>query len=375
MLEILKLALRNLGRRKLRTALTILAVSLAIALTVSAMSVYEGYLRAIEETFEAVDIFVLPKGQTIMTLGEVYLPEGFVENLTRIKNVRLAFPSLAVQVPVGVGRTPIRVIGMPVEFMSEGLPYAELLEGRFPRTGERTLLLGYAAAKGADMEIHDNIPIGGTNFTVVGILKPFGDYRDNFAFAPLATLQEALRLENRATHFLVFVEDRTLIEETASEIGSRLDVSAYHARAVSEQVEGIMEQAKAIESIYYALTLLIGALFVFCIMTVTVTERTREIGVLRAIGATKVFIFKMFLIEAILIGLLGGAFGTGIGIALSVLYETLLGQFLGVYIEPVFPLEVIGTAFLIALAVGCLAGFYPAYRASRIQVVEALRYE
>jgi ABC-type antimicrobial peptide transport system permease subunit len=121
------------------------------------------------------------------------------------------------------------------------------------------------------------------------------------------------------------------------------------------------------------ISLLVGGIGIMNIMLVSVTERTREIGIRRAIGARRNDILAQFLVEALAVSLIGGAFGVmlGVGISLLVARVPLNGQFL----EPVISPGAVLLAFGVSATIGLFFGFYPAMRASRLHPIEALRYE
>jgi len=231
--------------------------------------------------------------------------------------------------------------------------------------------------------IGQQITLGSSNFLVVGVLASKGTTgganQDTVAIAPYTAVQDQLTGESQSfTELLVQANSSTTINLAQSEVENILaaqnntTVAQLPFLVVNEQ--SLLTTATSttgtltfLLGIVAGISLLVGGIGVMNIMLVSVTERTREIGIRKAIGAPKLAILMQFLIEAVVISLIGGAVGVGIGLIGS--------RFKIDGVQPVVAPASIALAFGVALAVGVFFGFYPANRAASLRPIDALRYE
>ncbi|MCK4736151.1 MAG: FtsX-like permease family protein, partial [Methanophagales archaeon] len=222
---------------------------------------------------------------------------------------------------------------------------------------------------------------------VKGIIKDssieFGFCPDEQIFIQESTFSEMLD-ESGYTIF-ASAESMDKVDEVTEDIENRLDrllgvskvssiESPYFIRSQKEFLEMAQEQTSFFSSILLVIaliSLLVGSIGIMNIMLVTVTERTREIGLMKAVGATKFDVLITFLVESGMIGLIGGAFGAAIGIGFCRII-TMINLPLP---SPVTPIEWVFIGLGVALAVGIVSGIYPAYKAARMRPLEALTYE
>jgi putative ABC transport system permease protein len=383
-LGVLRLAFKNLTRRRTRTALTIFGVVIAISFTVGLLSVSEGFMASLENTIRkrGGDIYVWTKRMTMFPLpGSAFLtfPQEYVDNISRYENVKVAIPIFETIIPTSQPeKFPIIVDGLPPSMFQFLKPYASVEKGRMLNDRDNyTLLLGNTLAKSENLDVGSKLAIMGKNFTVVGILNHLGDIDDNIAFAPLSSLQEAYHQAGYVNYAVIIVEDINAASETASKIGNDFpDLSAFTLEEALAQMKELLQVARAIHLSVSSVSLLIGILFVLCTMIMAVSERVREIGTMRAIGASRFYIFKLIVAESVIISLVGGLFGCLGGYGLSKVINWTLNAFVGIaFIEPLVSIRLVAAGLAVAFLVGCLAGLYPAWRASKQNIVEALRYE
>ena len=219
------------------------------------------------------------------------------------------------------------------------------------------------------------IIIGQRPFEVIGVLEKQGDMFgqfDNQAIIPLQQLQAAFLHTRELEMIQVKVKDVADLENAKDELHSvmrrirRLAPGDPDDFAINQQ-EQILEMVHKITAFITGLSLFVGGIGIMNIMFVSVAERTREIGIRKAIGAKRRTILLQFLIEAATICLIGGAIGLGIAWPLTLLLQ----QYMPVTLSPI----VVGLALLVSLATGVLSGFVPAWRAARMNPVDALRNE
>jgi putative ABC transport system permease protein len=225
--------------------------------------------------------------------------------------------------------------------------------------------------------------LGSSNFTVVGVLASKGTSgvtdQDAVAIAPYTAVQDQLTGESQSfTELLVQAKSASTVNLAQSEVEDIL--AAQNDTTVADLPFLVVNETTLLGAatsttgtltfllgIVAGISLLVGGIGVMNIMLVSVTERTREIGIRKAIGAPKLAILLQFLIEAVVISLFGGAVGVGIGLIGS--------RFRIDGIQPAVAPDSIILAFGVALAVGVFFGFYPANRAASLRPIDALRYE
>jgi len=196
-------------------------------------------------------------------------------------------------------------------------------------------------------------------------------------YLPISTLQEIFEQKDKITFLAVVVDDVGKVKETAARISN--SVKGVVAQA-SEDIIGLLKDwigtARTIHFIIASFALLIGVLFVLSTMMMSVSERTKEIGVLRAIGAGKGFIFRLILFESLIIGIFGGILGCLLGYLISYSITQLASRAFGlVFIRTQVTTRILGFGMETSLLIGALAGLYPAFRISKTNIVQALRYE
>jgi len=284
--------------------------------------------------------------------------------------------------------TGVSIIGTTTDYMQTSNTTIE--KGRFITQGEnysgsRVAVIGYDVAEelfeNSD-PIGEDVKIGPYKFRVVGIIEKQGKFlglqsMDNQAIIPLGTFQ---RLFSRRGFFRLSVKvDKNYMEEAEFEVRSIM--RRIRGLRPDEQDNFAINKQEAFETTYNGIKLAIGGTGIFItvlslvvggigimnIMFVSVKERTREIGIRKAIGATRNVILSQFLIEAVLICLMGGLTGLGFAYALSFVINQLLPS--------TMPVSLAILAVIISLAVGIVSGLVPAYRAAKLDPIEALSYD
>jgi putative ABC transport system permease protein len=371
MLEII----RNMARRKLRTGLTIFGIVIGIfALTVmGSMTEYFNTLidNAVKQA--GTNIGVSPKGgdfQSVLTPNDQ-------KKIERVAGVRYVLPVVldTLEELQAVNFQPNFVLGLTPETARLDLPSATLKRGRWLERGDQ-----YQTVIGSTIATKRNLDLGGTityhdhDFTVVGILNPTQTSPDTMVVIPLDVMRKLLKAPDLIMSLDIVPEDPSQVNALARRIQAAVDTVSVTTP------EDAINQARQGLAIFNAILLggafmavIVGGLAVVNTMIMSVSERTQEIGLKKAIGATDWDIIKEYVTEATLIGLFGGLVGLAFGAGSATLLNSTLSQALGgTDIFTVTPrLAVISLAFAIFLGAG--AGLLPAWNAARLDPVKALR--
>jgi putative ABC transport system permease protein len=413
--EILGLAFDTLRANKLRSALTILGVVIGVTSIVAMTSLIRGFGDQMHELIRQMGsdtVYIQKMGFTSFASGRDFLDLLKRPNLTEADAKAIAaLPSVAMvgmQLGGGPGQAPQRitygnestrpmvVIGASANFAETN--YIEMENGRFFSDFEVTrrryvAVLGYAPASTLFPNIDPigkKVRIGPTEFTVVGTMgkrpSPLGN-PDEFVVIPVTThekLYSTPTIRGILTRFLTItvvprpgIPRDEVIREVSEVMRSRhrlrLDEENDFDIVTSDAVMNIVDQlTRAIALalvVISSIALMVGGIGVMAIMTISVTERTREIGIRKAIGARRREILVQFLLEAVFLTSVGGVLGILLGSAIGLIVNALANF-------PVsLPLWSFALGFAFSAAVGIFFGMYPAIRASRLDPIEALRYE
>ena len=377
-MELFLLVLRNLLARPVRSLLTLLGVLVATASMVLFLSFGEGLRRALFQELSRVGpaIQVVPEGAEGFVFGA--LPEIPPETLKALEEagkalgVRAVVPTLFLTRGGFDPSTSFLFQGLP-----EGTPPDLLYPGLKAKEGRLTPS-EKGAVVGAKVAERSGLALGSVlrltprlELRVEGVLEATGGLADNLIFVPLRAIQEALGTEN-VTAVLVALSPGQKAEAVARALEEA--VPGVKAQTTSEVMRFAERALRISDLVRFGISLValvVGGLLVANTVTMSVYERVREFGVMRALGARRGFIFRLVLLEALLIALLGGALGLGLGA-------------LGAFANNLYTLDQVGLALSavtgrlalfalgVALGLGLTAGLLPAYHASRIPVVEAL---
>lgn len=369
--------LRNMSRRKVRTGLTIFGIVVGIfAVTVmgSMVEYFNGLIaNAREGASEA--IIVSPKGGIRASLSE-----ADVNRIERVRGVQAAVPQVATFFEslssVSFG-PPDQVIGVPPEQILELWSPDDLAAGRFPERGDTyQMVVGTSIAKKEKLALGSTLNWRDKDFQIIGLLKETQTAPDGWLIAPMDIVQKTIERPGLITQINVIPEDKTQVAELTERIKDRVD--NVNVQTLEEQLDAIEQGLAVFNAILLSsavLAAIIGGLAVVNTMIMSVSERTPEIGLKKAIGATNGNIIGEFLMEAAVIGLLGGAIGFLLGWGVAGLLNVGATEALGgTEIFKITPrLAAIAVGFAVAL--GVAAGLLPAWSASRLDPVVALREE
>ena len=402
--EGLIIALEAIRANKVRTVLTTLGIVIGVTSVVTMSTAIRGIDASFQNGISALgaDVIYLDKWAWFSN-------EPFWKQRNRREITMSEYEQFAAQVKLPVALAPSSDVNAAIKYKDlsvEGVfimgSTAEYLkttnftfsEGRFfseteSRGGRFVVVLGFELSKNlfpTGSAVGKTVKIKGIEFRVVGVLSEQGSFvlgpfnPDKRAYIPLrAMASKMVNLAERGIVIQIRAQNTTMVEDTKEEaIGVMRKVRGlkYYEEdnfAVNQQ-DGLMSNINdtigviQIAGLFItSLSLFVGAIGIMNIMFVSVKERTREIGVRKAIGAKRRTILIQFLLESSVICLIGGF----IGLLLSILLSMLIQQFIPTAIQP----DMVFLAIFISLATGVIAGFAPAYSASKMDPVDALRYE
>jgi putative ABC transport system permease protein len=397
------MAFQSLNANRARAMLTMLGIIIGVAAVITMTAIGQGAQQVIANQISSMGSNMLqidPGPTTVGGIssgagGSIHLSEKDAEALRQSQFLTQIAASVdtRAQVVAGNSNWQTRITGSTPEIM--GIRNYQVSDGEMftdadAKTGRKVCLLGKTVADnlfgvGAD-PIGQSVRIGNIPFVVIGLLKPkgsnsFGQDQDDNVLAPLTTVQRRLMGITWLEDIFVSTVSTDLTEVAIQDvthilrIQHRLSGTGSDDFRVRSQVEMAQAAAQSTQTLTDLLrmaaviSLVVGGIGIMNIMLVSVTERTREIGIRKSIGAKRLNILTQFLTEAVTLSLVGGAFGVLLGFGASDFVSTQNGW--SVIISP----QAVGLAFAAATAVGIFFGWYPAMKAARLNPIEALRYE
>jgi len=420
--DIIRFSLNSLMHRKLRSWLTILGIVIGVAAVVSIISIGSGTQQIVSSQLGGLgaDIITVSPGfsrafgqgfgrtrETMQTTTQTTTQQNLTnKDIQTIKSV----PGVQFVNGIVSGRVDVTYLAETASVSVQGVDIlawremttSELESGRYLAPGDsNSIVIGNRIANDMfkqPLVINTQINIEGNSFKIVGILKASGGFAgfgdDNTIFMPASAARTAVEDmgTNQFSSIQVKVTDSKLVNETSNAIEQRLlvlrrvtentkDFTVTSAQAMQETISSVMDTMNLFLTGIAAISLLVGAIGIANTMFMSVMERTRQIGVLKALGTTNSEVMKLFLIESAMIGFIGGLIGIFLGfIASGIISELGARLMIGAGMRgstsiTVITPELILFAIGFSVFIGALSGLLPARRAANLQPVEALRYE
>ena len=361
--------LKNLWRRKTRTVLTMLGVAVGVAAVVALSAFGEGFASGFESIFSSsgADLTVGQKDAVMLILSAVDASVG--EEIALMPGVD-AVSGTVIGI-VQMTDAPYFVV-MGEDPHGFAMKHYRLIAGG-PLASRKQILLGKITAKNFNKQVGESFILNGMTYRVAGIYETGVNLEDGGAVMGLEDAQRAFDKRYRVNYFNVKVEDAREIEALKKQIEDRWpELVATRSGEATQQAEAT-NMYRSFGSFLGFFAVLVGGLGMMNTMLMSVFERTREIGVLRAVGWRRRRVLGLILGESLVLAGGGGALGIGLGIGLTALarlspsVESLLS---GVFTPAIF-IQAVATALLL----GALGGLYPAWRAAQLAPVEAMRYD
>jgi putative ABC transport system permease protein len=400
--ETVKLAMQSVSRNVLRSVLTLLGIVIGVAAVIAMVTIGNGTTQKVTEDLSKLGSNMLiarPGQSTFGPGGTSSEARSFAERdiailRASLNDARAIAPASVRQSSAvyGTENYSTTVTGTDAQFFvaqdwsfTSGRPFSD---GE-TRSGAAVCVIGATIVKelyGRVPPLGERLRIGSISCEVIGVLaakgqSAFGSDQDNTVLMPLRTFQRRLAGNNRIATIYISVASAEAVPRVQGEIETILrerrrigpgQEDNFTVRDMTQVVSTLTATSTVMTGLLgavAAVSLLVGGIGIMNIMLVSVTERTREIGIRLAIGALERQVLIQFLVESIVLALFGGVIGIGVGLALAgVASYSMSIPFLA-------DLRIVVLAFLFSGAIGVIFGFFPARRAARLDPIEALRHE
>ena len=403
--ESFRMALHSLRGNRLRTLLTSLGIVIGVAAVIILVALGDGVQAGLDAQFSRL------ANQINISRADGSVPSGGVarqltdEDVAALRNRALApdivsvTPSTSGSAALTAGQAQERasVLGATLDYLdvsARGMAAGQWFTDAQERGNAKVVVLGQQAigllwgpTVNLDKVIGSEIRVNRTTFRVIGVLVPDGQ-QDNLAIVPLgASRTYLLGNGDEVDQIIVKSVDAGSVNQASTELTDILD-HQHHITSPTNRdfnvhvFQSLLDQRNqfigfltVFTAAIAAISLVVGGIGVANIMLVSVTERTREIGIRKAVGARNTAILKQFLIEAVLVTGFGGLIGVVLGVGAAIGGGTIMPMFIPSFPVPIVTIRPVVIAFAVSLLIGVIAGGYPANRAARLHPIQALRYE
>ncbi|MCI2399535.1 ABC transporter permease [Aliiroseovarius subalbicans] len=399
--ETVRLAIQAIFRNTMRSILTVLGIVIGVAAVIAMVTVGQGSSAQVTADVEKLGTNILMltpggenRGPSSGGVAKAFTLKDVDAIIDQISSVDTAAPYAQTMTTAvfGAESTSTSLVGTDNRYL-DAVDWSVVLGRRFlpseESSGKSVCILGETVRQtlfGNTSPIGETIRMNALTYEVVGLLEAkgassFGTDQDDVIGLPMKTFQRRVMGNTDVSMIFVSVRDGLSTERAQVEIealmrerrrisdGEDDDFNVMDMKQIASMLTGITSILTGLLSAVAAVSLLVGGIGIMNIMLVSVTERTREIGIRLAIGATANQVLMQFLVEAIVLSMIGGLVGIVLGLALAAFASNLM-------VIPFAPdPAIVALAFLFSAAVGVVFGYFPARRAARLDPIEALRHQ
>ncbi|WP_235887891.1 ABC transporter permease [Neobacillus paridis] len=385
-LQSIKMALKSVKSNKLRSILTMLGIIIGVASVIVLVSIAQGSTKNVTSRINQLGTNLL----TVNTYStNLELTEDKISELGDLNGVKAISPVVSGRVTAKKDRTTSQVSLTGTNAAYSDVRDAKVKQGRFitdldVEYRQKVVVLGSETTStlfGASNPVGEHIQLDGVSYKVVGVLaskgSSMGQGGDNTIIVPLSTGERlvgsttisTVYLKGKSEDQMDFVMNEVKMKMASLYPGKSDDYGVTNQQDVMDTMSSVSETMTLMLGGIASISLLVGGIGIMNIMLVSVSERTKEIGIRKAIGAKRRDILLQFLIEAVVLSALGGIIGILSGLGLGELVSTLTSMSIS------FSTSVILYSFLFSLVVGVVFGVFPANKASKLNPIQALRYQ
>jgi putative ABC transport system permease protein len=398
-LESLRTAWTSIFANKLRSSLTMLGIIIGVSAVVLLVSLGNGFQTSMQQTFENLGASALYVSGTTDKSVSVIRPLTFedaqaLQDKSLAPAIALVAPTLSKGVTGTFGNNTVNVQATGITPVIGDIKKYDLSAGRFitdqdVAARDNVVVLGWQTTQdlfGNQTAVGQTIRVAGGRYQVVGTITKMGGFTgDSYILMPLTTMQSKISGGTNVQQIAVKAATPDQVDDAISEITSILrarhfiapgqsdDFQIRDMRDVLNQLQSQLAAFSFFLSAVGAISLIVGGIGIMNIMLVSVSERTREIGIRKAIGAKRRDILVQFLIEAAALSLSGGLIGLSLALILSLFLQNVpFGQLtIGAQVS----VGIIILALAVSIGIGVISGTYPAFRAAQLDPIESLRHE
>ncbi|MDP1418593.1 ABC transporter permease [Peribacillus simplex] len=385
--ESMKMAIRSIKTNKIRAFLTMLGIIIGVASVIVLVSIGQGSSQSVQDEINSLGTNLITVSVT--DTDSLELTDDIIGQFKELNGISEVAPVVTGRVYAknGEAAAQVSMTGATSSYLS--VRDLELSQGRF-LTDMETELRSKVVVLGSDTAntlfenqkaVDQNLLIGGVSYRVIGVLKSVGTFMgssgDDVIIAPITTAERATGSMTIGTVYLK-AENENIIDRAMYQVQDTMTTSFPEQSdnySVSNQ-EDLMDTMSTVSDTFTlmlggiaSISLLVGGIGIMNIMLVSVSERTKEIGIRKAIGANRKSILLQFLIEAMVLSCLGGLLGVAIGLGIA----KMISVFSSLTIS--YSWSVTLFAFLFSILIGIMFGVFPANKASRLNPIQALRHE